>query len=400
MTERLYYDNPDQQEFEATVTAVTARDDRWVVILDRTAFYPASGGQPFDTGLLGDRRVVEVNESDDGVVEHVAEGAFAPGQPVRGRIDWGRRLDHMQQHTGQHVLSAAFDRLHGVRTESFHLGTSASTIDLAREVTPEEIARAETEANTIVWEDRVVSIRYASPEEAAALPLRKETLRPGRLRLIEVTDFDLSACGGTHVSRTGRIGVIAVSGWERFRRGTRIEFVCGGRALDRFRRLRDSVSASIKLLSVEPEEVGDAIARVQNDSKDLRRELKRLRERLAAFEADALFDDAAREPGGAVIVARSMDGYDAAGLRSLAGTAVSKPSRVAIVCSADRPISLAIARSKDVALDAGALLRAVTERFGGRGGGNPELAQGGGVDASANDVLAAAQALAREMLTP
>ena len=181
--------------------------------------------------------------------------------PVRGVVDWPRRFDHMQQHTGQHVLSAAFVRLFGVKTVSFHLGADVSTIDLAREVTPKEIAAAEDEANRIVWEDRPVTIRYATAEEAAALPLRKESTRTGTLRLIDVEGFDLSACGGTHVSRTGAIGLIAVTAWERFKGGHRLEFACGGRVLVRFRTLRDVTAAAVRALSVLPADVASGIER-------------------------------------------------------------------------------------------------------------------------------------------
>jgi len=160
---------------------------------------------------------------------------------VSGAIDWTRRFDHMQQHTGQHVLSAAFDRLLNARTESFHLGAESSTIDLARELSPTEIGRAEDEANRVVWEDRPVAIRFAGPEEVTKLALRKEPKREGTLRLIDVQDFDLSACGGTHVARTGAIGLIAIAATERFRGGSRVTFLCGGRALAGYRALRDAV---------------------------------------------------------------------------------------------------------------------------------------------------------------
>jgi len=241
MTLRLYYTDPSLQAFDAVVVGVERRDDRLLVTLDRTAFYPTSGGQPFDTGTLGGLRVIDVIDADDASIAHVLNlepgtwnvEQWNPGVAVHGLVDWPRRLDHMQQHTGQHVLSAAFDRLFGVRTVSFHLGAAVSTIDLARELTPVEIAAGETEANRIVWEDRPVGVRFATAEEAAQLPLRKESGREGTLRLIDVDGFDLSACGGTHVARTGAIGVIAVASWERFKGGQRIEFLCGGRALGR-----------------------------------------------------------------------------------------------------------------------------------------------------------------------
>src|SRR5262245_31683949 len=215
MTERLYYNDPYLREFDAVVRGVSRRGERLVVSLDRTAFYPTSGGQPFDTGTIGSYRVVDVLDENGGTIDHVLAGAgvrhvsdtsqsgaglvsdtcLTPGATVHGAIDWDRRFDHMQQHTGQHVLSAAFDKRFGVRTVSFHLGAQSSTIDLAREMTPAEIAAAEDDANRVVWDDRPVAIRYATAEEAAALPLRKESLRGGTLRLIEVERFDLSACG-------------------------------------------------------------------------------------------------------------------------------------------------------------------------------------------------------------
>ena len=201
MTERIYYNDPYARTFDARVVDVRNLNGRTAVTLDRTAFYPTSGGQPFDIGTLNNARVLEVLEDDDGEMLHVIEGTLSADEAVSGTIDWERRFDHMQQHTGQHVLSAAFDRLFKVRTESFHLGTESATIDLAREVNPVEIARAEKDANTVVWEDRPVAIRYADAVEAARLPLRKESAREGTLRLIDVEGYDISACGGTHVSR-------------------------------------------------------------------------------------------------------------------------------------------------------------------------------------------------------
>src|SRR5262245_504327 len=234
MTARLYYTDPYLQVFDALVQRVEAAPDRVVVMLDQTAFYPTSGGQPFDTGQLGDFRVVDVVDQEDGTIAHVLNAGsvtLEPGQPVRGRIDWARRFDHMQQHTGQHVLSAAVDKLFKVRTVSFHLGADISTIDLARELSASELAAAETEANRVVWEDRPVTIRFADAEEAAKMPLRKESVRGGTLRLIDVDGFDLSACGGTHVAQTGAIGIIAVASSERFKGGQGIEVVWGGRAV-------------------------------------------------------------------------------------------------------------------------------------------------------------------------
>ena len=399
MTDRLYYNDPYLKAFDATVDRVDERAGRLVVRLDRTAFYPTSGGQPFDTGTLGPARVVEVVDEDDGSIAHVVEGgSLSAGQAVHGDIDWSRRFDHMQQHTGQHVLSAAFDRLFQVRTVSFHLGAAASTIDLARELSTAEIAAAENEANRVVWEDRPVAIRFASAEEAAAMPLRKEAARGGTLRLIDVEGFDLSACGGTHVSRTGAIGVIVVAAWERFKGGHRLTFLCGGRALSAYRGLRDAMTGAVQKLSVLPEELAASIDRLQTEAKDQRRALNALQSELARYRADELAASAETVAlGGAVdgaatcrLVARIVEA-DANTLKSLATAIAARPQHVAILVSAGAPVLAVIARATDVSLPAQRLLSALHATFGGRGGGKADFAQGGGLTGSPDAILAAAR---------
>jgi alanyl-tRNA synthetase len=367
------------------------------VILDRTAFYPTTGGQPHDTGTLGGVRVLDVVDDDDGRVVHVLEQPLEIGSRVDGVIDAARRLDHMQQHSGQHVLSAAFVRQFGVRTLSFHLGSAVSTIDLEREVTPPEITAAENAANQVVWDDRPVEIRFVSAEDAAALPLRKEPVRGGTLRLVDIGGFDLSACGGTHVSRTGEIGLIAVRAWERFKGGARLEFVCGVRALSSLRELRDAASAASRQLSVLPSELAGAIERLQVESRDLRRQMRGLSEQLARYHARELVAEGDRI-GGAVTVVEAMAGYDATGLKALAASIVSEPGRAAVLLTAERPALIVVARSGDVALDSGALLKRLVAEFGGKGGGKPDLAQGGGLDAPTPVIVATAQGIVRQML--
>ena len=393
MTERLYYQDSSLIEFDARIVRrVAAPDGRPGVILDRTAFYPTSGGQPFDTGTLGTARVLDVSEQDDGELLHVLDTPIAD-DAVHGAVDWARRLDHMQQHTGQHVLSAAFERVLGARTESFHLGAEASTIDLGREVSGDEAAAAEDEANRVVWGDRPVTIRFADASEAARLPLRKESGREGTLRLIEVADFDLSACGGTHVARTGMIGLIAIAGIERFKAGSRVEFVCGGRALRSHRRLRDIVAATGKLLSVGPHEVAGSVERVQAEAKELRRQIKESQTRLAGHEAAALAEAALVGPSYRAAIA-VLEGWDAQGLKQIASSIVARPGHIAILLSAPAPSSLVVARSADTTFDAAAALKQMLGRFGGKGGGRPELAQGGGLTGSPDDVAAFARMLA------
>jgi alanyl-tRNA synthetase len=397
MTHRLYYTDPYLRAFDATVARVDRRDDHLAVTLDRTAFYPASGGQPFDTGRLGTLPVVEVVDEEDGSITHVLDPKLElgtqnleVGQAVHGEIDWARRFDHMQQHSGQHVLSAAFDKLFAVRTVSFHLGGGVSTIDLAREMSPAEIAAAEAEANRIVWEDRPVTVRFVDAEQAARLPLRKEPARGGTLRLIDVEGFDLSACGGTHVARTGGIGTIAVASWERFKGGQRLEFLCGGRALEGYRRLRDTVTASVRLLSVLPAELPAAIERLQADAKEQKRALEGLQRDLAGYRADELAAGAEETATGR-LVARAVDA-DANGLKALATAIVAKPGFVVVLISSSTPALAVIARSADVNVSSQKLLASLIAEFGGRGGGRPEMAQGGGLAASADAILSRVRA--------
>jgi alanyl-tRNA synthetase len=400
MTDRLYYRDPYLHAFDATIERVEPRGNLVAVRLDRTAFYPTSGGQPFDTGVLGSWRVVDVVDEEDGSIAHIVELGPAnpePGSLVQAAVDWPRRFDHMQQHTGQHVLSAAFDHLFGARTVSFHMGTAASTIDLAREMSPAEIAAAETEANRIVWEDRPVGIRFATAEEAAAMPLRKEPARGGTLRLIDVEGFDLSACGGTHVARTGGIGVIAVASWERFKGGQRLSFLCGGRALDGYRALRDAVSGAVRLLSVLPDELPGSIERMQAEAKDQKKAMLGLQADIARYRADELA--AAAEPiwltGGTPeavrLVAKVIDG-DANGLKALATAIVARPGYLVVLVSSSTPVLAVVARSGDIGLPAQRLLASLNAIFGGRGGGKSDFAQGGGLGGSPESVLAAARA--------
>jgi alanyl-tRNA synthetase len=386
MTTRLYYTDALLRSFEATVLACDTSGTSAEVVLDRTAFYPSSGGQPFDTGVLGGVRVTDVIDGDDGIVRHVVASPLAVGARVHGEIDWPRRLDHMQQHTGQHVLSAAFDHLFGVRTTSFHLGAEASTIDLAREVTPAEIGRAEAEANRVVWDNRPVVVRFASEEEASRLPLRKEPARTGRLRIVEVTDFDFSACGGTHVPETGAIGIIAVAGWERFKGATRLSFVCGARALRSHGALRDVVAAATRTLSVTPGELAAAIERLQQDGKALGRAIRKLQEEVAAARARDIRAEA-ETIGGRRVVIRAEPGWDAAALKLLASAIVSEAGLVAVLVGDGSPVPVVAARSADVEWDAGAFIRRGTAELGGRGGGRPEIAQAG-IPADSHRILA------------
>jgi alanyl-tRNA synthetase len=402
MTERLYYTDSYLTDFEATVVESGEIDGRPYVVLDRSAFYPTSGGQPHDTGMLDGRAVVDVmDREEDGAVLHVLDrpsdveaglqprdvASVAAGlQPrVHGHVDWSRRLDHMQHHTGQHVLSAAFMRTANLPTVSFHLGAELCTIDLAGSAGFDQVRSAEDAANVVVWENRPVAVRFVSEAEAAQLPLRKAPGRGGTLRIVEVADFDLSACGGTHVPRTGVIGAIAVQSWEKYKGGTRVSFVCGGRVIGRFRGYRDTMADVVRQLSIQPEELPAAVFRLQGETRELRQQVRALGEALAGHEADALVRGA--EPvGQALVVCRVIEGRDAAGLKSLAQAVASKSRHIAVLVSGAEPVQVVIARADDAPGDAAALLKALVAKFGGRGGGKPEAAQGGGLQGTPAEV--------------
>jgi alanyl-tRNA synthetase len=396
VTDRLYYTDPYLKEFDAQVVDIRDLNGRTGVVLNRTAFYPSSGGQPFDTGTIGGARVVDVVDGEDGAIVHVVDGVVEVSMPyagleiLTGRIDWARRFDHMQQHTGQHVLSAAIDHVCGVRTESFHLGAVSSTIDLARELTLAEIAESEDLANAVVWEDRPVAIRFVDAEDTAALQLRKESARTGTLRIIDVEGFDVSACGGTHVGRTGAIGIIAISGWERLRGGTRLEFRCGSRALRAHRLLRDTVAAGGRLLSTGSDELPQAIERLQEDGKELRRRVKDLDSRLAGYEADAIAAHAV-DVQGVRLVAEAVPDADINAIKTIAQGVASRPGHIAVLLTTTSPASVVVARAPDVPVDAARILKQLIAHFGGKGGGRPELAQGGALMARADEIVASAR---------
>jgi alanyl-tRNA synthetase len=274
------------------------------------------------------------------------------------------------------------------------MGADVSTIDLAREVTPAEIAEAQRGANRIIWEAPPVTVRFVSEEDASKLPLRKEPVKTGLLRIVEVTDFDVSACGGTHVPQTGMIGAILVAGWERFKGATRLTFVCGGRALRSHDALRDVVVAATRALSVLPAEIEPAIGRLQAEIKATGREVRTLQEEVAVARAARLRESAATiGPWRGVLL--TQPGWDAAALKTLATAVVSEPGFVVVMTGDSRPTPVVIARSADVGVDAGAWMKRATAELGGRGGGRPEAAQGG-LDASPERILEFARATIAE----
>jgi alanyl-tRNA synthetase len=399
MTERLYYTDSHLTEFEARVVDVTPRVSGWATVtLDRTAFYPAGGGQPSDTGMLDGARVVECIDEEDAGVLHVIHGpAPEVGATVKGHVDWERRLDHMQQHTGQHLLSQAFIELFDAETRGFRMMEHASEIDVMLDnPTDERIERAVGLANQIIWEDRPVLARQVTAEEAARLPLRKESSRAGELRLIEIEGFDLTPCGGTHAHRTGEVGLIAVRSWERAKGMTRIEFVAGCRALKDYRLANRTAREVAAHFSVGRDEAAASVARLFEENKQLVRRGRVLEEIAARVEAEELLAETTPNDGGVRIVSSIFDGRDAESLKRLALSLISHAQTIALLGSRDgEDARLVFARSSDTEGDMNALLREACAMLDGRGGGRAELAQGGG---HAVEKLEAAIEAARQTL--
>jgi alanyl-tRNA synthetase len=405
MTELLYYHDAYQVEFEAHVLERVSADGRVGLVLDRTYFYPTSGGQPYDIGRLAGAAVEEVElREDDGAVIHWLAGQPEAADEVSGQVDWPRRFDHMQQHTGQHVLSQAFERLAGAATAGFHMSAESSTLDLdVRELAEEQIAQAELLANQVVWQNRPVIIKFVSPAEAEEMPLRKiPPPKNGWLRLVSIDDFDLSACGGTHVRRTGEIGLIKVTRSERQGGNIRIEFLCGRRALDDY----DSKNLVLARLSGELTtgywEIENSVARLLTDLKDTQRALKRKTEELIGLEAQEMAQQAV-EVGGARLVSRLFTGRDLGELRRLANRLAAADGTVVLFGLAGEKAQLLFTRSADLDLAVNQLLEQALPLLGeATGGGSAKFAQGGGPAATAAQVqrgLEAAEARLRETLS-
>jgi alanyl-tRNA synthetase len=398
MAERLYYSDAYCTAFDARVVERLTLADSPAVVLDRTAFYPTSGGQPHDTGTLNDVAVVEVmeREEDHAVIHRL--GAPLSDDDVHGAVDWPRRFDHMQQHTGQHILSQACVQAADADTVSFHLSGDYSTIDLNRNLDDDGIARAEALANQIVFEDRPVVARWVTPAEAAALPLRKPPAVLDSIRIIQVEGFDWSACGGTHLARSGQAGLIKVTRGERRGSETRLTFLCGGRALAHYGLLNALTRDLALSLTVGVEELPQAVDRLQGEARTLRKERDRLNESLLDHEAAALANSA--QAIGQVSVVRSV--FEARAVdevRRLATRIVAQPGHVALLGLRGEKAQLIFARAADLSYDMRPLLKEACRLVGGGGGGGPELAQGGGPNAAHLDeaVQRAADELRRQI---
>lgn len=382
MTERLYHHDSFLYNFDARVLEATERQGRSAIVLDRTAFYPTSGGQVHDTGklILEDGRevaVAEIAEEEDGRIFHFTAGPVKQGQSVQGVVDSARRRDHMQQHSGQHVLSAAFVHLFDAPTVSFHMGEESCTIDLGvKSLSNSQIAQAELLANEVVLEDRPVHIRFVSLDEARQLALRKlPPKQTGKLRLIDITDFDLTPCGGTHVRSTGEIGAILLRKTENVKQGIRVEFVCGLRAVTTARQDYATLTKAAGLFSAHIRELPQQVEKSIQESKAAGKIQHKLVEELAELYAERLLAQAKGSPR---TITKFFAERNATFIKLLAQKLMAAQSDViALLAAGSGQLSLVFAQSPGMKSNMGQLMKEAMAQLGGRGGGSAEMAQGG-----------------------
>ncbi len=375
MTERLYYNDSYLRAFDARVVHCAPAGAGWRVILDRTAFYPASGGQPCDTGKLGGAHVLDVVDEVDAVA-HLTDAPV--NGAVQGSIDWARRFDHMQQHTGQHILSGALVELFNLPTVSFHLGRETCTIDLPQQPTAAQLEAAELRANAVVFADVPVEVMYGTAAELEKIGVRKAVEREGVLRAISIREFDRQPCGGTHVARTGGVGLILLRKIEKQKQNCRVEFVCGERALRCARADYAALTDTARVLGCGPGEAGAGVRRMQEEQKAAQKRQQMVLATLAGYEAAALLANAAA--GSPRRVVKIYDDAEPGYLRLLASEIVKQPGALALLgtrCGGH----VVFAQSKGMAGDMSQLLRAALQGFGGKGGGTRDFAQGAIPDA-------------------
>lgn len=399
MTDRLYYRDSFLYDFDARVVASLELGGRHAVILDRTAFYPTSGGQVHDTGrmVLTDNReiqVTEVADEDSGKILHFVAGPVAEGSAIHGSIDVARRRDHMQQHSGQHVLSAAFVRLFSMPTVSFHMGAESCSIDLETPgVSPKQVEQAERMANDVVLEDRTATIRFVSLEEAGQLGVRKlPPKQTGELRLIDIQDFDLTACGGTHVRSTGQIGAILLRKVEKVKQGVRVEFVCGLRAVATARKDYSVLTEAAGIYSSHIYDLPQQVRKSVDESKAAGKAQHKLIEEIAGLTAEGMLSQTTGSPR---VVSQIFADRDAVFIKMLAQKLTAGQNDViALLASGAGQAALVFAQSPGQKSNMGQLMKDAMAQLGGRGGGTADMAQGGLPAGSAD--LAAIEKILRE----
>ena len=364
MTQKLFYENMYLQHFSATVTGCEPAQDRWHITLDATAFYPEGGGQPGDTGYLGNVRVIDTHSRRDEVI-HITDGPIQPGEKIEGKIDWEPRFSRMQHHTGEHIVSGLIHRLYGYDNVGFHMGHDAVTLDLSGELSGADLEKVERLANEAVWKNIPIEISYPSPEALAALDYRSKKELSGDVRIVTVPEYDICACCGTHVHKTGEIGLIKLVNFQRYKGGIRIWMLCGGEALEDYTRKNKDVFAVSALLSAKPHEITPALEHVLKERDGLKLELGLLQDRLFEYKAAAI------EQGSFTI--QFEENLSPNELRKYCLALCERCETAAVFSGKDREWKYAIgSKNQDVRV----LGKAFNGAFSGKGGGKPGLIQG------------------------
>ena len=388
MTDKLYYNDSALLEFSAEIIDQKVTQRGSAVCLNRSAFYPTSGGQPYDTGALNDVPVIDVWEDAKGEVWHLLQDPLKQTSVV-GQVNKTRRFDHMQQHTGQHLLSASFYNLHRANTIGFHLGKELSTIDLdIPELSWEMASGVEHNINTVIWDNKPVTINYVTDDEINKIPLRKPPMVAGTIRVIWVKGYDASACGGTHVQTTGEVGIIKISGIERYKGGIRVAFLCGKRALLDYQNTLRSLQMAGEILSVARTEVPEAIRRLQKETTATRRSFVKAQSALLDIEAERLWIDTPEVDGVRCLIAHWTD-RTFSDVRRIANQLRARQRTLMLFAvTEEKGVRLVCARSDDLpALNARHILDKVLDKLGGRGGGSPFMAQGGAQVCAHEEIL-------------
>lgn len=389
--QKLYYEDSYVTEFEAHIIEVLPYEKQYALILDRTYFYPESGGQPADSGWINDAEISYVTEKE-GKTLHITSHQLPLG-PVQCKINWEPRFDHMQQHSGQHILSASFYKLYGGETSSFHISKESSTIeiDIAHfdAVMAEELEKTVNEA---VYQNTPVAASIVSKEELAALPLRKQPQVDSNIRIISMEGIDCTPCGGTHVKATAEIGIIKIKKWEKLKSSYKFDFVCGRRALRDYTYKNYLVNKLGMQLSAKESDIENAFLKFTEDYKSLQKQLSQLRSEMVEIETQRLFEEAV-EWEGRKIVCRSFDNREFNDIKLIAQALAAAPSHIVLLAAKGANSQLIFSRSEDVEINMNNLLKAILPLLSGKGGGSPKSAQGGGT----GDVEAALSAAVEKL---
>ena len=396
MTQRLYYDDAYLTEFDAQVLICRPNGENYDVLLDESAFYPTSGGQPYDTGLLGNARVIDVNVAD-GEVWHTVTQPLGEGETVHGTIDWARRFDHMQQHAGDHMIAGALHRLMGGVTIGLHVSDEISTIDVAMpegvtRISAEDVRRIEQDVNEHIQRDVPIRCWFPTEEELAVMPLRKKPTVSEHVRIVAIGDDEMVACGGTHPSTAGQIGLVKIVSVSPARGKMRVAFLAGQRALKDYFRCHDAAHAAAEMLSSSVDGLPSSVAAAQERLRTAEYELVRIRKEQLLSQTQRMIDEAETLPDGTKLAAHFVDA-DAMLLRDLVSKLIEQPGVIALMGAMNGEQTIYVfGRSADVSANMGTLLRDSARPLGGKGGGRPDFAQGGG----SPDILEAACRMLRE----